>query len=253
MSNVPNKITGDTLTASEFNQNNDEETNLIEQSGQTLSASNVTQMREAMMRNATAGRDCVASGTANSIVLTSRAPFDVGKPTVYQAGATYSALITQANTGAVEVNINGIGVIDVTKNGYADPLVADDIQPGLYDFVVNAAFDAVELVAKKAVLGDGGGAYPWLSASTISQTGNYIVLVANENKKHLLTSGASVDSTFTLPTTGLVDGMTFSFANENIFSLYKLTINDGTDDIDYIGFDDGVASWSWDADNSQWV
>ncbi|RLC69249.1 MAG: hypothetical protein DRH97_00120 [Chloroflexi bacterium] len=233
MSDVPNKITGSQLTASEFNQNNDEEKNAIEMSGQTLNASNVTQLREAIMRGATAGRDCVASGSANSIILTTRSPFDAGKPAVYQAGATYSALITQENTGAVEVNINGLGLLDVTKNGYVDPLDSGDISvPALYGFVINSALDKAELVAKKAVLGNGGASI-W--SEEIEKTDNYLVESGDEDKLFNLADTVDAIKTFTVDAGFPDKGVFWIYCKSSLFvggggdgEVMNLNVSDGT-------------------------
>ena len=179
------------------------------------------------------------SGTVDGIDIAT----DVAANTLKETNATHTGDVT----GATALTIASTAISGKTlKSTLA----------GTEEILINDVGTLKKTTAQDiADLGGGGGtsSFPWLSASTISQTGNYTVLVVNENKKHILTTGAIANSTFTLPTVGLVDGMTFSFANQNLISVYRLAISDGTDDIAYLGKPDGVLTLSWDADNSQWV
>lgn len=253
MSNVPNKSTGDSLTASEFNQNNNEEKNFIEGAGLTLDSGSSNQMEKAGVRYSTAAQGCVATGITDAYILTTNAPFSAVAPTVLQDSAIYRARMSIDNTGTTTVNVNGLGAKPVKKNDYTDELDAGDITAGVYEFIYSSSEDAFELSPK----GSGGGGtanYPWLSTQKIEFTSDDTVLITNVDKKHRVTAAASGDVRLTLPTSLLVDGMTFPFANENASGAGKrLIVNDGTDDIDFITLGDGVVAWSWDADNSQWV
>jgi len=93
-----------------------------------------------------------------------------------------------------------------------------------------------------------GGGY----SGTLDKTGNYTVLIGDASAKINLTTGASADATFTLPTASLTDQMRFFFRNENAFATYRLSISDGTDDIWHIGVDDGVLEVYYDADVGDW-
>ena len=89
-------------------------------------------------------------------------------------------------------------------------------------------------------------------SGTSDKTGNYTVLIGDASTKINLTTGASADATFTLPTASLTDQMRFFFRNENAFATYRLTINDGTDDVWHIGVADGVLEIYYDADVGDW-
>jgi len=210
---LPPKGPSSEYAAIEWSQIKDEIQAFIQGSGITLSASVLTQMRETVMRNATAGQGCVAGGTANAITLTTRAPFVAGKPSVYQADATYSVLITTTNTGVVTVNINNIGAIPLKKNGYADELDAGDIAvPALYDFVIKADLSAVELVAKKLVFeGLSGSAAPW--TTEVDKIANYTILPADAGKLIYLDNDVLVitNITFTVDPTFPDDGVFFTY------------------------------------------
>lgn len=67
---------------------------------------------------------CTVSGTANAIVLTSEFP-----PTAYVIGHKFVFFATAANTGAVTVNVNGLGVVAVNKRG-GNALESGDIVTG---------------------------------------------------------------------------------------------------------------------------
>ena len=87
---------------------------------------------------------------------------------------------------------------------------------------------------------------------TLDKTASYTVLIGDASTKINLTTGASADATFTLPTASLTDQMRFFFRNENAFATYRLSISDGTDDIWHIGVDDGVLEIYYDADVGDW-
>ena len=89
-------------------------------------------------------------------------------------------------------------------------------------------------------------------SGTSDKTASYTVLIGDASTKINLTTGASADATFTLPTASLTDQMRFFFRNENAFATYRLSISDGTDDIWHIGVDDGVLEIYYDADVGDW-
>ena len=89
-------------------------------------------------------------------------------------------------------------------------------------------------------------------SGTLDKTASYTVLIGDASTKINLTTGASADATFTLPTASLTDQMRFFFRNENAFATYRLSISDGTDDIWHIGVDDGVLEIYYDADVGDW-
>lgn len=159
--------------------------------------------------------------------------------------------------GVIEWNVAGVpdytlGASLWLSQGSSGVIVTTEPTSGVVQFLGYSAPEGLVAEINKAS-NVSIGSFPWLRSNTISKTGNYTVLIADEGKKHILTTGASADATFTLPTASLVGGMTFSFANQNAFATYRLIINDGTDNIAFIGKADGVLTLSWDADNSQWV
>jgi hypothetical protein len=121
---VPTKNTGDSYTASEVNQVNDETEGSINDTGQTPSAGNLTQQSTAMSIYAAGGAFYTDSGAADAYVISTvgskRAPiayFD-GMAIAFRAGNT--------NTGASTVNVAGLGV--KTIQAYGAATIAGDIR-----------------------------------------------------------------------------------------------------------------------------
>jgi hypothetical protein len=114
---VPTKNTGDSYTASEVNQVNDETEGSISDTGQTPSAGNLTQQSTAMSIYAAGGAFYTDSGAADAYVISTvgskRAPiayFD-GMAIAFRAGNT--------NTGPSTVNVAGLGVKTIQAFGAA--------------------------------------------------------------------------------------------------------------------------------------
>jgi hypothetical protein len=145
MSNLPDKVTGDTYQAAEFTEFKNETQNSITSSGQTL-ASNSVQLKQAMTRYAGAGAGYVDSGAADAYILGPNGSFDA--PTAYLNTMTARFVAGNTNTGASTVNVNGVGVKNIKKNGYADNLAAGDITAGdVYELIFSTSADAFELIA----------------------------------------------------------------------------------------------------------
>ena len=159
---IVSKITGNTLSATEFNQIPDELENLITSSGQTVSGAILTQDSIAVARYA-ANNFYTDIGAANAYVLTLASSFTspVSATVGYFTGMTIKFRAGNANTTASTVNVNGAGVKDLKKADGTTALTAGDIATSedsvfRYDGTVfrkvNAATAATESVAGVVIL-----------------------------------------------------------------------------------------------------
>ena len=112
------KIDGNTVASIEWNQLADVD-NLVINSGQTPSTSNLDQLAIASARYSSGGQFFTDSGTANAYVLTPVSPFkspvSSGAGEGYFNGMTIIFRAGNANSGASTVNVNGAGVKDLKK------------------------------------------------------------------------------------------------------------------------------------------
>lgn len=106
---------GDKLTANEFNNYIDELENSVTNSGQTLSGADTNQLGKAIAIYAGAGDYYLDSGSANAYVLSPVSLRQV--PTSYIDGLKVRFVPDNTNTGASTVNLNGLGVKDIKRNG----------------------------------------------------------------------------------------------------------------------------------------
>ena len=112
------KIDGNTVGSGEWNQLADAD-NLVINSGQTPSTSNLDQLAIASARYSSGGQFFTDSGTANAYVLTPVSPFK--SPVSSGAGEGYfNGMIIifragNANSGASTVNVNSAGVKNLKK------------------------------------------------------------------------------------------------------------------------------------------
>ena len=117
------KIDGDTVASVEYNQLADVN-NLIINSGQTPSTSNLNQLAIASARYSSGGQFFTDSGTANAYVLTPVSPFkspvSVGAGEGYFNGMIIIFRAGNANSGASTVNVNGAGVKNLKKTDGTD-------------------------------------------------------------------------------------------------------------------------------------
>lgn len=119
MQDLTGKTTGSTLTAVEWNQLPQESQNIITQTGQTLTDSDLNQLGKGVASYAAGGAFYTDSGAADAYVLTTVG----GKqaPAGYFDGMTVEFITTNANTGASTVNVASLGVKDVKVVGGTDP------------------------------------------------------------------------------------------------------------------------------------
>ena len=122
------KIDGNTVAAIEWNQLTDID-NLVINSGQTPSTSNLEQLAIASARYSSGGQFFTDSGTANAYVLTPVSPFK--SPVSSGAGEGYfNGMIIifragNANSGASTINVNSAGVKNLKKADGTDVATGD--------------------------------------------------------------------------------------------------------------------------------
>jgi len=122
------KIDGNTVGAGEWNQLADVD-NLVINSGQTPSTSNLDQLAIASARYSSGGQFFTDSGTANAYVLSPVSPFK--SPVSSGAGEGYfNGMIIRfragnANSGASTINVNSAGVKNLKKADGTDVATGD--------------------------------------------------------------------------------------------------------------------------------
>lgn len=119
MQSLTGKITGDSLTAVEWNQLPQEVQNVITGLGITLSSGDTNQLGKAVAGYVANGDFYIDSGAADAYVLGK-----VGAKQVAPAYADgFSAMFRagNTNTGASTVNVGGLGVKDIKTAAGADP------------------------------------------------------------------------------------------------------------------------------------
>jgi len=118
MQNIPTKITGDSLTAAEFNQIPDELENIITGTGQSLSGADLNQVGKSLAVYAAGGQAYTDSGAANAYVLSVIGSKQA--PTAYFVGQVIRFVPGNNNTTASTVNVATLGVKSVVdKHGAA--------------------------------------------------------------------------------------------------------------------------------------
>ena len=145
---VATKSTGDSYTASENNQVNDETENSISDTGQTPSAGNLVQQSTAMSIYAAGGAFYTDSGAADAYVLTT-----VGSkraPIAYFDGMIISFRAGNENTGASTVNVSGLGVKTIQNNAAAVDQ-GDILDSNLTTAVYNASSGFFDLTSVPTV------------------------------------------------------------------------------------------------------
>lgn len=123
MEDLNNYITGDTLTAAKFVQPMSELQNVIEDTGQSLSAGDLNQLGKGISDYVANGAFSTDSGAADAYVLTT-----IGSkqsPTAYTDGMVIDFVAGNDNTGASTVNAYGLGVKNIKLSGGGDPAAGD--------------------------------------------------------------------------------------------------------------------------------
>lgn len=134
------------VDATWLNLKQNEEKNLIESSGQTLSDSVNDQVAKAVATYTAVADSYVDSGSANAYVLAPQTGFKA--PAAYKNGMKIRFKATNPNTGASTVNVNGFGVKDLKKEDGITDLDEGDIVTNRYStFVYNGtAFESYQNV-----------------------------------------------------------------------------------------------------------
>jgi hypothetical protein len=149
MQDLNDKATGDSLTATEWDQLPSEVQNVIEALGITLSSGDLNQLGKAIAGYVANGIFYTDSGAADAYVLS-----QVGSkqgPTAYTDGMRVSFLVTHTNTGASTVNVSGIGVADIVDKADA-ALGAGVLLTGqIVELYYSASYSAFVLLGARAM------------------------------------------------------------------------------------------------------
>ena len=123
MQDLNDKITGGTLTATEWNEVPSEIQNVIEGLGQTLSSGDLDQLGKGIAGYVANGIYYTDSGIADAYVLAKIGSKQA--PTAYADGFRASFIAGNSNTGAATVNIVGLGVKNIKVSGGGNPSPGD--------------------------------------------------------------------------------------------------------------------------------
>lgn len=141
---IPDKSTGSSYTAAEFNEFKNETQNTILSSGQPLSGVS-TQLQQALSRYAASGSYYQDTGGVNTVVLSLFGSFQA--LTAYTEGAYFMWIANTTNTGATTINVSGLGAVGLKKNQWTTDLSAGDHTAGrLYAGVYDTSTGFVELI-----------------------------------------------------------------------------------------------------------
>jgi hypothetical protein len=111
MQDLNDKVTGNSLTAAEWNQVPSEIQNVIEDTGQTLAGGDLNQLGKGIAQYAGNGDFYTDSGAADAYVLSVIGSKQAS--TAYVDGMRVRFIPGNANTGASTVNVAGLGVKDI--------------------------------------------------------------------------------------------------------------------------------------------
>lgn len=114
---IVTKVTGNSLTATEFNQIPDELENVISGTSQSPSSGDLNQVGKAIADYASHGDYYTDSGVADAYVLS--ATGSKQSPTNYSDGFRARFIVGTTNAGASTVNIAGLGVKSIVSGGAA--------------------------------------------------------------------------------------------------------------------------------------
>jgi hypothetical protein len=152
---VAPKVTGSSFTAAEFEQGNNELENFIEDTNQTLSAADLTQVAKSVANYVASGDFYTASGAPNAYTLD--VPVASGwskkKPTEYHQGMRirFRADTGDSNTGPSTINVVSLGTKNILQEDGSSALIGGEILDTQdielrYDTAADAAAGAFILV-----------------------------------------------------------------------------------------------------------
>lgn len=116
------------LSAQEFNPNQDELENIVTDAGLVLNQDDKKQAGQAMARYGGGGADYFQdSGAANAYILIAVGPFV--RSADYFEGMTVRFYTANANTGPATINVTNIGLVGITLSD-GSPLTGNELRPG---------------------------------------------------------------------------------------------------------------------------
>lgn len=130
MTKFSDKINGNSVSASEYNDITRALKNSIVDSGQTIADIGVNQFQvsQAMSSYASASTFYNDTGSANAYVLNTAETFKT--PNVYKDGQIVRFRTNNANTGASTIQVGSLGIKNIKKADGATDLTANDIVSG---------------------------------------------------------------------------------------------------------------------------
>ena len=117
MQDLATKMTGQQLTAAEWNEVPEEVQNVITTSGLSLSGGDLSQLVKSVMQYVGSGSFYIDSGAADAYVLSPITGFS--NPHSLSDGLTVQFIASAVNTGASTVNVAGLGVKDIVDESGA--------------------------------------------------------------------------------------------------------------------------------------
>lgn len=136
MLDLNDKVSGNSLTAAEWNQVPSEIQNVIESLGISLSGADLEQLGKAIAGYVANGDFYTDSGVSDAYVLT---PVGLKKsPPAYTDGSRIRFYAGNSNTGASTVNVGGLGVVSIKTSLDTDLPALSITAGGLYEAVYYA-------------------------------------------------------------------------------------------------------------------
>jgi len=138
MKDVPTKVDGDALDATEFNPNQAENENIVTDTGQTLNAADDFQLSKAAATYAAKGTYYTNSDDGTHYVLTPVG--NMRSPIVYATGMRISFVALNNNLGSCDINVNSLGIKPVKKGMGTLNLSSGDIVANTFvELIYNAS------------------------------------------------------------------------------------------------------------------
>lgn len=152
MQDLNDKITGNNLSAAEWNEVPSEIQNVIEGLGIALSGADLNQLGKSIAGYVANGTFYTDSGAADAYVLTK-----IGikqSPTAYTDGMQALYRSGNSNTGASTINVAGLGVKDIKNSSGADLTSGDIVSGKLTRLIYDLANDWFEIILEGAVISE---------------------------------------------------------------------------------------------------
>lgn len=209
MRDIPTKTDGvSTLPAAEFNEMAGEMETLITETGLSLTSGTTNQMSNALANHAAAAHYYTDGGTANAKVLTKGSTRR--STTSYITGLRVVFVNSTANTAAVTINVDGLGVKDL-KRSDNQALSSGQLTAGQ---VYTAVYDGTSFRLEDPTLGSG----------FVDITANTTLDITHKGKL-IRCDKTSGSFTVTLPTAASVgDGYRVGILALNGANSYQVTI-----------------------------